>query len=286
MEASAGVSAAANEKSAASAGASARTSAAGSGSPWSTLATASESSGSMRVSVTSEMPMGGRLAVPLKMQSDMRSARSILWLCSPSTQEMASTTLDLPQPFGPTMHVMPLPLNVIGVFSQNDLKPRSSTLRSFSTRPSHVLLPLRHPQKEVLSEFLTEVRSRQKRTEGSIAMALPPGAFESAVTGIEISTAREACKARFWILCIQFIAGASSAARALAASDMAIHPRAPSPHHHHDRDQPGDQKRADPGPRGELRHEHDDPLQIAGDGPFAVQYFCVDSRASPGAKPP
>lgn len=47
---------------------------------------------------------------------------------------MASTTLDFPQPFGPTMQVMPVPLNVMGVFSQNDLKPNNSTLRSFSTR--------------------------------------------------------------------------------------------------------------------------------------------------------
>jgi hypothetical protein len=47
---------------------------------------------------------------------------------------MASTTFDLPHPFGPTMHVIPLPLNVIGVFSQKDLKPDNSTLRSFSTR--------------------------------------------------------------------------------------------------------------------------------------------------------
>src|ERR1700689_5188288 len=132
-------------------------SAAGSGCPSSTFATASESSGSTRVRVTSEMPMGGRLAVPLKMQSDMRSARSILWLCSPSTHEIASTTLDLPHPFGPTMHVIPLPLNVIGVFSQNDLKPRSSTLRSFSTRPSHGSLPMRHPQKEVQFDFSLEV---------------------------------------------------------------------------------------------------------------------------------
>jgi hypothetical protein len=29
---------------------------------------------------------------------------------------------------------MPVPLNVMGVFSQNDLKPSNSTLRSFSTR--------------------------------------------------------------------------------------------------------------------------------------------------------
>ena len=45
---------------------------------------------------------------------------------------MASTMLDFPQPLGPMMHVSPLPLKVICVFSQNDLNPTSSTLRSFS----------------------------------------------------------------------------------------------------------------------------------------------------------
>src|SRR5437899_11166095 len=93
---------------------------------------ASASSGSSSVIITSERPMGGRLAVPLKMQSDMRSARSDLWLCSPRTQEMASTTLDLPQPLGPTMQVVPDPLKVTTVRSQNDLKPTISTFRSFS----------------------------------------------------------------------------------------------------------------------------------------------------------
>ena len=62
----------------------------------------------------------------------IRSALSDLWLCSPRTQEMASTILDLPQPLGPMMQVSPLPLKVICVFSQNDLKPTSSTLRSLS----------------------------------------------------------------------------------------------------------------------------------------------------------
>jgi len=84
------------------------------------------------VMVTSAMPRGGRLVVPLKMQSAMRSARSDLWLCSPRTQEMASTTLDLPQPLGPTIHVVPEPLNVTTVRSQNDLKPTISTFRSLS----------------------------------------------------------------------------------------------------------------------------------------------------------
>src|SRR6202047_4511012 len=82
--------------------------------------------------VTSAIPKGGRLVVPLKMQSAMRSARRDLWLCSPSTQEMASTTLDLPQPLGPTMQVVPLPLKVTTVRSQKDLKPTISTLRSLS----------------------------------------------------------------------------------------------------------------------------------------------------------
>src|SRR5207245_1209542 len=54
------------------------------------------------------------------------------WLCSPNTQLMASTTFDLPHPFGPTMHVVPVPLNVTTVRSQNDLNPVISTLRSFS----------------------------------------------------------------------------------------------------------------------------------------------------------
>jgi hypothetical protein len=71
----------------------------------------------------------------------MLSARSIFLLCSPSTHEIASTTFDFPHPFGPTMHVMPVPLNVIGVFSQNDLNPNNSTLRSFNTSPSRLWFP-------------------------------------------------------------------------------------------------------------------------------------------------
>ena len=98
----------------------------------STNRAASASSGSSIVMVTSAMPSGGRLVVPLKMQSDMRSARRDLWLCSPSTQLMASTTLDFPQPFGPTMQVLPTPLNVTTVRSQKDLNPTISTFRSLS----------------------------------------------------------------------------------------------------------------------------------------------------------
>ena len=45
---------------------------------------------------------------------------------------MASTTFDFPHPFGPTIHVVPEPLNVTRVRSQNDLKPTISTFRSLS----------------------------------------------------------------------------------------------------------------------------------------------------------
>src|ERR1700676_2707494 len=98
----------------------------------STNRAASANSGSSIVMVTSANPIGGRFVVPLKMQSAMRSARSDLWLCSPSTHEIASTTLDLPHPFGPTIQVVPVPLNVTTVRSQNDLKPTISTFRNLS----------------------------------------------------------------------------------------------------------------------------------------------------------
>src|SRR5216683_4038275 len=144
---------------------------------------ASTTSGSTSVNVTSDSPIGGRFAVPLKMQSDIRSARSDLWLCSPRTQEMASTMLDLPQPLGPMMHVSPLPLKVICVFSQNDLKPTSSTLRSLSkispfyglrrvcagwvgSQESFTPSPLhKHRQKRV--PLTREGSSRDKIAEGS-----------------------------------------------------------------------------------------------------------------------
>ena len=59
------------------------------------------------VSTTSARPSGGRPDVPAKMTSSILPPRSVLALCSPITQASASTTLDLPEPFGPTMQVMP-----------------------------------------------------------------------------------------------------------------------------------------------------------------------------------
>src|SRR3954463_6177704 len=59
------------------------------------------------VNDTSARPRGGRPAVPAKMTSSILPPRRDLAPCSPITHASASTTLDLPDPFGPTMQVMP-----------------------------------------------------------------------------------------------------------------------------------------------------------------------------------
>ena len=59
------------------------------------------------------------------------------------TQKKASTMLDLPQPLGPTMQVVPEPLKVTTVRSQNDLKPTISTFRSLSKMSPFCLNSLR-----------------------------------------------------------------------------------------------------------------------------------------------
>src|SRR3954462_6478150 len=58
-------------------------------------------------SSTSARPNGGPPAVPAKMTSSILPPRSDLAPCSPMTQARASTTLDFPEPFGPTMQVIP-----------------------------------------------------------------------------------------------------------------------------------------------------------------------------------
>ena len=50
--------------------------------------------------VTCAMPDGLRSREPLKMKSCMRAPRRIFADCSPSTQLIASLTLDFPQPVG------------------------------------------------------------------------------------------------------------------------------------------------------------------------------------------
>ncbi len=56
------------------------------------------------VSETSARPRALRLAVPAKMTSSIFCERTALGAWAPSTQPMASTTLDLPLPLGPDHH--------------------------------------------------------------------------------------------------------------------------------------------------------------------------------------
>src|SRR3954466_5223100 len=76
------------------------------------------------VIVTLARPRGGRPAVPAKMTSSILPPRSVLAPCSPSAQAMASTTLLLPDPFGPTTVVMPGSKRRV-VADAKDLKPRN-----------------------------------------------------------------------------------------------------------------------------------------------------------------
>src|SRR6266581_6513589 len=75
------------------------------------------------VRVTSALPSAGRPAVPAKTTSSILPPRNGLTPCSPITQENASTTLDLPEPFGPTTQVIP-GSNRSDVTEANDLNPR------------------------------------------------------------------------------------------------------------------------------------------------------------------
>src|SRR5215469_13173005 len=59
------------------------------------------------------------------MTSSLFLPRRVRMLCSPSTQRSPSATLDLPEPFGPTMAVMP-GLNSSTVRGAKLLKPCSS----------------------------------------------------------------------------------------------------------------------------------------------------------------
>src|SRR5438445_1401118 len=75
------------------------------------------------VRTTSARPSGARPAVPAKMTSSIIPPRNDFAPCSPSTQAMASTTLDLPDPLGPTTQVMPGSKRSV-VEDAKDLKPR------------------------------------------------------------------------------------------------------------------------------------------------------------------
>ena len=79
------------------------------------------------VSETCARPRGGRPEVPAKITSSILPPRSVLAPCSPMTQASASTTLDLPEPLGPTTAVTP-GSNSNVVAEANDLNPRTVRL--------------------------------------------------------------------------------------------------------------------------------------------------------------
>src|SRR4051812_40926542 len=83
------------------------------------------------VTVTSARPSGARDEVPAKMTSSILPPRSVFAPCSPITQARASTTLDLPDPLGPTTAVMPgSKRRVVG--AAKDLKPFSVRLLRYT----------------------------------------------------------------------------------------------------------------------------------------------------------
>ncbi len=75
------------------------------------------------VRVTSARPRAWRFEVPAKMTSSIFPPRRFFAPCSPITQDSASTTLDLPDPLGPTTQVMP-GSNFRVVAEAKDLNPR------------------------------------------------------------------------------------------------------------------------------------------------------------------
>ena len=84
------------------------------------------------VRATSARPSGGRPDVPAKMTSSMVPPRRDLAPCCPMTHDSASTTFDLPDPFGPTTQVMPGSSCSV-VADAKDLKPRRVRLLRYTT---------------------------------------------------------------------------------------------------------------------------------------------------------
>src|SRR4029450_11478143 len=79
------------------------------------------------VSPTSARPSGARPEVPAKITSSIFPPRNVLAPCSPITQLSASTTLDLPEPLGPTTQVIAgSKLRVVA--DAKDLNPRKLRL--------------------------------------------------------------------------------------------------------------------------------------------------------------
>ncbi len=133
------------------------------------------------VSCTSARPSGPRVEVPAKMTSSIFPPRRVFAPCSPMTQASASTTLDFPDPFGPTMQVTPgSKANVVGC--AKDLNPlegqalqvhghaRGSTRITASTLSS--LPPAGRPETREAWVFLGTTSATRRDPSG--APTVPP----------------------------------------------------------------------------------------------------------------
>src|ERR1051326_2067063 len=106
---------------------------------------------------TSAAAVGLRASLPLKITSSIQSPRRLLALCSPITHVIASATLLLPQPLGPTIAVTPLS-NASSERSENDLKPLISKR---SRRMAYTRAPAPMPIVECLAGRQTGANGRQ-----------------------------------------------------------------------------------------------------------------------------
>src|SRR5260370_30621858 len=117
------------------------------------------------VSVTSPRPRAARAAVPGKPPSSILPPRSCLTPCWPITQVNASTTLDLPDPLGPTTQVMP-GSNRSVVAEANDLNPRRvRVFRYTPASPHHFALVPPHLTVCAAAERVAS-RSRRRSDHG------------------------------------------------------------------------------------------------------------------------
>ena len=95
------------------------------------------------------------------MTSSILPPRSVLAPCSPMTQASASTTLDLPDPLGPTMQVTP-GSNAKVVGCAKDLKPLSVRLFRYTSHPPLSARTLRTTVSEVRTREAHARRARRK----------------------------------------------------------------------------------------------------------------------------
>ena len=103
--------------------------------------------------VTSQTLRGLRVSLPAKITSFMLSARRDFEDCSPRTHFMASTTLLLPQPFGPRRAATPS-VNSILTLSAKDLNPKISSVFKNTSAPSRNALGCPLESAEALSAAL------------------------------------------------------------------------------------------------------------------------------------